>query len=92
MNESASKFIFAAVLTLGIFGCAGVESVKVFFPTSFGMDEISANLYVDKTMPPEDRARLQLVIDQARTRVTDLFFRLEHFAGYSRVRNRDLFH
>lgn len=73
MNESASKFIFAAVLTLGISGCAGVESVKVFFPTVFGMDEISANLYVDKTMPPEDRARLQPVIDQARTRVTDFF-------------------
>ena len=73
MNGSVKKFIAVVVLTLGLSGCGHVESVKVFFPTVFGMDELTTNLYVDKTMPAEERARLQFVVDQARTRVTDFF-------------------
>ena len=51
MNGSVKKFMAAVVLTLGLSGCDHVESVKVFFPTAFGMDELTTNLYVDKTMP-----------------------------------------
>jgi hypothetical protein len=71
--DLSKKALAVVLLALSLSGCAGIASVKVFFPTLFGMDEITDNLYVDNAMSAGDRAQVRLVVDQARTRVAAFF-------------------
>ena len=55
----------AALLT----ACGTIHSARMWFPKSFGMDEVNPRLYVEPTMTAEQRQEVQRQIDIGRAQV-----------------------
>ena len=56
--------------------CGTVHSARMWFPKSFGMDEVNQRLYVEPTMTPEQRREVQHQIDIGRAQVERFYGRI----------------
>ncbi len=69
--------IFLVVIVILLSGCSALRSAKLFAPTWFGFVQIADGVYVDRSMPPSQRADLLATIGAAKGRVSEFFGRLK---------------
>ena len=58
-------------------GCGSLHSFRMVAPSQFGMDEVTAKLYVEPAIPLAQRGELQAQIDRGRDRVKRFYGSIE---------------